>query len=310
MRSLRIHSGILPVDWTFGFRLLRGVAACLAAMLAVLRVANAGSAETARDHRSNRFTNAELVRPERLPNEMSRAEIYSVKLSPKPRAILVLCPGCNESGKSMVEDPVWQSFARQNNLGLIGTSYQSDMAILADWRGYHIASQGSGQVLIDGVRKVYGEDLPLLMYGVSSGALFICQFVDWKPERVLGWSAYAGGWGGDQRKQKTPPGIIACGEYDGSRYGAMLSYFKQGRAFGKPWIWLSLPKTDHEFSPPVEQFTRSYFVSVLEGKHQGQWADIDREEVVSANEAERSPSITGWLPNAALLSTWRKIHEP
>ena len=246
------------------------------------------------------------------PPDMERAEFYHLKTSWKPRAVLVLCPGCNDSGEEMVREKEWQDFARKHQLGVLGVSFASSMEVLADWRGYHIASQGSGQALLDAVHQIYGKDLPLVLYGFSSGGLFILQFVDWRPERVLSWCAYASGEGGIQNQKIGPPGIVACGEFDAGRYGAMLSYFKIGRAQGKPWLWVSLPKTDHELSIPLEEFTQTYFSSVLSGKSPTLpiWVDIDREEAIGGEQASDIPSISGWLPRRELLVPWKKLHEP
>lgn len=247
------------------------------------------------------------------PPDMTRADFYSLSTAVHPRGILVLCPGCNDNGKEMIEEPAWQEFARKQKLGLVGVSFASKMEVLADWRGYHIASQGSGQTLLDALQRIYKEELPIYLYGVSSGALFICQFVDWKPARVAGWCAYAAGEGGVQTKlTSAPPGLIACGEYDGSRYGAMLGYFKQGRAMGKPWLWVSLAKTDHVISLPLERFVREYFNGLLTSGKESKplWVDIDRKELDASADEDRIPSVTAWLPKRELLPTWQRIHQP
>jgi hypothetical protein len=248
------------------------------------------------------------------PHEMTRADFYSIRIAAHPRAVLVLCPGCNSSGEEMIKEAAWQKFARQHNLGVLGLYYVSDMEVLNEHRGYHFAPQGSGQVLLDAVHKIYGEDLPLVLYGVSSGAFFACQFADWRPDRVFTWCAYASGDAGEQTKLSSfPPGLIACGEYDGGRYGAMLSNFNLVRSMGKRWLLVSLPKTGHEVSPPLEDFVREYFSSVLTAPAKTAddcWLDVDCEEAVSITQAEEIPSITDWLPRRQLLTTWQRIHEP
>ncbi|MDR3404224.1 MAG: hypothetical protein P4L99_17125 [Chthoniobacter sp.] len=246
------------------------------------------------------------------PQGLLRADFYWIKTVAHPRAVVVLCPGRNDSGEEMVKEKEWQAFARRNDLGLVGISFASKMQVLAEWHGYHIASEGSGQALLEAVHRIYGRDLPLYLYGVSSGALFICQFVNWRPERVAGWCSYAAGEGGVQtRLSSCPPGIIACGEYDGSRYGAMLSYFKEGRAMGKPWLWVSLARTEHVISPPLEDFVRDYFAALMTtGKEQDCWVDVDRKEPASTADVEKIPSITAWLPQRKLLAEWQRIHEP
>jgi dienelactone hydrolase len=148
-----------------------------------------------------------------------------------------------------------------------------------------------------------------LLYGFSAGGMFTNQFVDWRPGRVAAWCACAGE-DEEQSAEPSPPGIIACGEYDGSHYGADLSYFKKGRALGKPWLWISVPKTDHQPTARVEAFTRQYFKAVLDGKQQACWIDIDYKTQITFEEAARIPSISAWLPNRQLFQEWSNIHQP
>jgi pimeloyl-ACP methyl ester carboxylesterase len=172
------------------------------------------------------------------PPYVTRSDFYSVHTIDSPRAVLVLCPGMNGNGGDWIRQPDWQSFARLHQLGLVGLSFASNPADRD--HGYHYVRQGSGQALLNGIRKIYGRDLPLLLFGFSRGAVFACRFADWQPQRLLAWCAYSPGEGDEQSSHRSaPPGLIACGE-DDSNYGWALSYFKRGRAQGKPWLWLSL----------------------------------------------------------------------
>jgi len=132
---------------------------------------------------------------------------------------------------------------------------------------------------LDGIRKIYGGKKPLLLYGLN------------------------------------PPGIVACGDYD-EHYGASLIYFKQGRALGKPWLWISLPKIGHAVPPPLEEFVREYFAKILKlGGHlnpqkDGIWLDIDQKTEAEPNTVIKMPSVTAWLPDKKLLHDWMDIHEP
>ncbi|MDD2710435.1 MAG: hypothetical protein PHV34_20845, partial [Verrucomicrobiae bacterium] len=196
------------------------------------------------------------------PRDMDRAEVYAVRTVESPENVLVLCPGCNGSGERLVCSSVWQKFARENRLGLMGISFASPSKFhTADsGRGYYHASQGSGQTLLDAIDRIYGKDLPVLLYGVSGGAHFTSRFEEWKPERVRAWCAYSAAWWDEPKKNPaSPPGIVGCGDYDASRYGVSLIYFKQGRALGKPWLWVSLPKIGHASTGPFEEFVRAWF---------------------------------------------------
>lgn len=253
-------------------------------------------------------------------SNMDRADLYYEISVDNPHAVLVLAPGCNGKGESLIRSPVWHQFAKRNHLGLVGLSFKSPEKALHDGTGYYYALKGSGEKLLEGIRKTYGKDLPLLLYGFSGGAHFTSRFEEWAPFRVVAWCADSAGWW-DMPKSAgiSPPGIVACGEND-PRYGASLSYFKQGRAAGKPWLWVSLPKIGHQASPALEEFVRKYFEAILArtatlnssalSPTNGIWVDIDTKKVLSLLEAEALPSESGWIPSQALVDDWRKIHEP
>lgn len=241
------------------------------------------------------------------PDNMTRADLYYWEGNMKPRAVLVLSPGCNGNGRGLVQQEGWQAYARSHDLGLVGLSFASPMGSLGDGTGYYYASCGSGEILLKGIRKIYGKDLPLLLYGFSGGAHFTSRFVEWSPERVISWCAYSAAWWDEPLKQEAmPPGIVACGEQD-PRLGASLVYFKQGRAVGKPWLWVELAGIGHSGSRELDGFVRDYFAMVLERADDALWVDIDRENVVETAEATREPSISGWLPSAKLLKGWRGV---
>jgi len=250
------------------------------------------------------------------PN-MTRAELQYVKTVSNPRAVLVLCPGVNGSGEGLIRENAWREFARQNKLGLVGLSFAAPEPAIHDGTGYYYASKGSGDKLLEGIEKIYHRKLPILLYGFSGGAHFTSRFEEWMPQRVIAWCADSAAWWDiPVRSESEPPGIVACGDKD-ERYGASLTYFKQGRAAGKPWLWVSLANLDHATSPKLEEFVRSYFATVLnagaENQQTGatpQIVDIDRKTVVAASEAQAIPSITGWLPSDKLFHDWCAIHEP
>lgn len=251
----------------------------------------------------------ETLRLDPAPN-MTRADLQFVKTVSAPRAVLVLCPGCNGSGEDLVGSRKWNEFAKQHNLGLVGLSFASPIAAIHEEAGYYHVSNGSGEKLLEGIRKIYGRDLPLLLYGTSGGAHFTSRFEQWKPERVMTWCAYSAGWWDKPRPNSVaPPGIVACGEEDG-RYGASMIYFKQGRATGNPWLWVSLPKTGHTGSADLDNFVRSYFAVILSPQTtKPVWLDLDREEVIPSGE-DIHPALIGWLPAEKLVDQWRNIHEP
>ena len=246
---------------------------------------------------------------------MMKAALFYLKPTSQPSTALILSPGSNGNGESFIRSPVLQQFAERNHLGLVGLSFASPENALHDGTGYYYVSKGSGDKLLEGIRKIYGRDLPLLLYGFSGGAHFTSRFEEWAPSRVIAWCAdSAGWWDVPQPSAISPPGIVACGEND-PRYGATLTYFKQGRSVGKPWLWVSLPKLGHQPSPALEEFARKYFEAVLKrggssALSGGVWVDVDTKKVITESEAMAVPSESGWLPDPSLTKDWRKIHDP
>jgi|GEM_PF-478321 len=245
--------------------------------------------------------------------ELVHADIYVWRGDLAPSKVLVLAPGCNGNGEGLIKQKVWQDFARKNDLGLVGLSFASDMKFINSDRGYYVMSSGSGQLLLDGIRQAYHrDDLSLLFYGFSGGAHFTGGFVEWKPERVFAWCAYSAGWWSEPKRSAVmPPGVVVCGDED-ERLGASLIFFKQGRALGKPWLWIGVPNDGHSPKREVEDFVRDYFEVLLrrlrDPSRDGVWVDVDQKSVVDVKK--EPPSLTGWLPEAGLLEKWRKVHQP
>ena len=243
--------------------------------------------------------------------DMQQADLYSLDFEKHPVAVLVLCPGVNGNGEDWVKDPRWQAFAHEHHLGLIGLSFASEGERLRQNRGYYEVSQGSGQLLLDGIHQIYGRDMNLVLYGFSGGAHFVSQFAEWHPENVRVWCAYSAEWWKiPVKSSSSPPGLIVCGEQD-ERYGASLLYFEQGRAIGKRWLWLSAGPTAHSIYPPAENFIRDYFAAELSGstKRQGQWIDLDFKTKADQRTLQNQPTLTGWLPDPALMNSWKDIQE-
>ncbi len=259
-----------------------------------------------------RSENVEQISLPIIP-DLQRADLYVLKLVQHPTAILVLSPGYDENGKDWIQDPLWQKFARELNLDLVGLSFASDGEVLKKGRGYYYPSQGSGQLLLDGINREFDPETPLLLYGFSGGAHFTSGFAEWKPSRVIGWCAYSAEWWEKPVPNANgPPGLVACGE-DDERLGASLIYFKQGRALEKPWLWLCAPHTGHSIYPPAEDFIRNYFAALLKkgtSVATGEWVDIDQKTEAESNVIKGQPSLTGWLPDRELMSQWQETHQP
>ncbi len=241
--------------------------------------------------------------------ELNRSDIWFAKTVTTPRAILVLCPGMNGSAEAMVRDKTWQDFAIRNKLGLAGLFFASDPKVLFDGRGYTFPEQGSGDLLLKCLREKYGRDLPLLLYGFSSGAYFTELFVAWKPDCVLAWCAHATGHFAET-PGKWPPGIVSCGQLDTQRYGSALMHFKRGRKAGGPLLWIGLRDAGHQWPRELHDFVREYFATLLYAPPSSVWVDVDSEKLISDAQASREPSLSGWLPSRNLEKPWKTLNEP
>lgn len=195
---------------------------------------------------------------------MTRAELWHLPPSGKERGVLVLCPGYNGSGRSLVNDREWRKYAADENLGLIGLSFASEESDLQDGTGYYYASRGSGQLLLDGVQTIYGRPLPLFLHGFSGGGHFSARLMAWKPEAVAAWCALGVGWWDPPEPGRSyPPGIIACGVED-ERLEASHEFFRRGSELGLPWEWRPLAGWGHAMNPQLDAAVREFFRTQLQ----------------------------------------------
>lgn len=245
-----------------------------------------------------------------LPPHLDRADLYVLKPRTEFRAILVLCPGLNGNGKALVESAKWQEFAEQNDLAICGLSFSSSLEDIEERIGYLHPGNGAGEAFVAGLRKAFGRDYPLLLFGFSGGAQFTARFAEWKPTTVLAWCAYAAGsWDKPSELKNTPPGIVACGEND-PRYGAALGYFLQGRAVGRHWAWVSLADTGHQMNAKLDDFVRAFFRQAIHPLSHPEWRDVDLKTVLTDDEVSKQPTLACWLPSHEIAQAWQKIHQP
>ena len=231
-------------------------------------------------------------------------------------AVLVLCPGMNSDGAHFLEEEPWMDFADTYNLGVIAINFSSDPEKMysAEHAGYYWPEQGSGDALLQAVNQTYGKELPLLIYGFSGGAQFTSRFAEWIPSRITVWAAYSAQfWDAPvaDSSKACPPGIVACGEYDNSRWFPSFSYFYKGRELGKPWTWVSISETGHHRKGSFEQFVRNYFAAILStARSAGAYVDIDTEQSSGAElTADEQAELYTWLPGEHLLEEWQALHK-
>ena len=242
---------------------------------------------------------------------LTRADIYVTPAPGASAGTLILCPGHNGNGEDMIDDPEWSDFAKKLNLNLVGLSFASNDD--TQDRGYFWAETGSGKVLLDGLKRAFGDkQLPLLIYGFSRGAQFTYSFSSWKPELVLAWCAYsATEFEPSQIQLPRAKGIIACGDEDEPNYSSSTFQFLKGRSMARPWTWVSIAHTGHERSPALEAFARAYFTSILlNPARSGLWLDVDTETPTAPAELEEHPTLAAWLPDENVAQIWKDLHQP
>ena len=123
-------------------------------------------------------------------NAKDRFCFAKIQVTNNESAVLMLTPGMNTDGAFFLKEAPWMDFAKRNNLGVIALNY-SEEDLYQNHKGYYRPGQGSGQALLDEIKRVYGKDLPIVLYGFSGGAQFVSRFVDWRPDRIIAWCAYS-----------------------------------------------------------------------------------------------------------------------
>ena len=68
----------------------------------------------------------------------------------------MLAPGMNTDGAFFLKEAPWMDFAKRNNLGVIALNYSSsEEDLYQNRKGYYRTEQGSGQALLDEIKRVY-----------------------------------------------------------------------------------------------------------------------------------------------------------
>lgn len=249
----------------------------------------------------------------------SRFAFSSVKPTGKEAAVLVLAPGQNMDGSFFLDEPKWAAFARKNNLGLMALNYSSDIESLYGEKknGYFYAEHGSGQALLDEIRRVYGKDLPVIIFGFSGGAQFTASFVNWAPERILAWCAYSFPMTPDYPERGTNArGIVSCGELDSKMWFPSYAFFYKGRIAGKNLIWTNLKNTDHARSEAFEDFVRAFFREELDIFTKAKdapndvWVDVYMPEKPAKHTENGESPLLSPFRTERLLEMWKEIHTP
>lgn len=240
-------------------------------------------------------------------------------------AVLVLAPGMNMDGSFFLNEKHWIEFAKNNNLGLIALNYKSNPVDMysGERKGYYFPKEsGSGKALLDEIKRLYGKDLPIIIYGFSGGAQFTGRFIDFAPDRIISWSAYSAQFWDNPKDLKeggtSARGIVACGDLDGSRWQPSFAFFYRGREQGKKWIWVGRKNTEHVRSAKLESFIRKFFEKELDlyikqikqDEKTELYADISTLKQISIEEEEISMGLSCPFRDKEIYDIWKEIHAP
>src|SRR5579863_6551777 len=173
------------------------------------------------------------------------------------RALVVLVPGSNGEGRTMVDDPFWQAFAVKHRLGLVGchlTDKPHDQSFIEE---YVDVAKGSGQALLDsiaalGARAGHPEIAmaPVMLWGMSAGGEFDYEFAVWKPDRVIAFIVNKGNiyyTALAPAATRRVPALLFTGEKDlDFRIDTVNGIFAVNRRGGALWALTAEPGIGHE----------------------------------------------------------------
>jgi uncharacterized protein (TIGR03435 family) len=246
---------------------------------------------------------------------------WSPGYSQSIRGIVVLVPGANQDGRSMLDDAAWQNFAQEHRLALV-----SCFILGSD------PTDGSGDALERAIATFAAQSAhpelphaPLLMYGESAGGQFNYNFAFWKPTRVLAFIANKGGIYNDESPDPRAyaiPGLFFIGMNDTkSRIDTITKIWADGRRQGALWALAPQPNSAHEFSK-TPAIARTFFRAVLDSRLPNPTTAVDGARMKPMNESqgwigdltthEIRPAASdvpamdsAWLPNQAIATAWR-----
>ncbi|MCP4219646.1 MAG: hypothetical protein GY765_33750, partial [bacterium] len=211
------------------------------------------------------------------------------------RGFLILLPGHNQDGTSLVDVPQWQEFARLERLALVGVFFQDEPDSYWTPKAYKYAEYGSGEALFsaienfcDSIGKPGKSQLPFVLWGHSAGGVFSYYFTSHYPERVVCFAALrSGGYYQDPvRETNKVPSLIVAGERDESWIReAIIDLFNAKRSEGGLWCRAVEPDIGHDIGHS-DKLVMPFYHAVLAQRLPG--------EITSAAEMKEAVEETGW----------------
>jgi dienelactone hydrolase len=249
--------------------------------------------------------------------------------SGKVRAVLVLTTGSNGDGRPMVDDAAWQSFARKNNVALVGCQITDKPHEQNFIEQYADVSKGSGQALLTALEKLAATskhpeiaNAPLLMWGMSAGGEFNYEFTAWKPERVLAFVANKGGiyyTALASQAARNVPGILFTGGNDLEfRTNTINGLFAVNRRAGALWALAEEPGVAHVIGRSKDMGA-IFFEEMLALRLDDQGAlksisersgfigDLKAKTFQPMGNANAPNYPTAWLPSQKVARAWQAL---
>lgn len=246
------------------------------------------------------------------------------------RAVVVLVPGSNGDGRAMVADSMWQAFATQNRVALLGVRFTDKPHEQSFIEEYIDVGKGSGQTLLDALgtlatRANHAElaTAPLFMWGMSAGGQFNYEFVAWKPERVAAFVVNKGGIYYSALLSKSArevPGLLFIGGKDLEfRTNTIVGLFAVNRRGGALWALTEEPSAGHAVARSKEMGA-IFFEDVLalrlpEGsaslkplaEKDGFIGDLKARTFAPLGDAKAPGFPTAWLPTLRTAKAWQSV---
>ena len=250
-----------------------------------------------------------------VPTEDVSKACFDILKPQKPRAVLVLVPGVNDSGSGFLEETSWKRFVSERSWALVGATFVSPVDILKWNGGYYNPAEESGRMLLDSLSRQGLGRLPIYIYGFSGGARFAARFADAFPSSVAAFATLGMGDIPEPTASKGPNGIVACGAED-PRLGASLSWFKDARSKGWNLTWAEVRGLGHARNSTVEDFVRQWFdEESRRAVRGGVGVTVSNLDGKPADD-QTARAISSWFPSKAVSNLWkgrffaRKVERP
>lgn len=247
------------------------------------------------------------------------------------RGTVVLVPGSNGDGRSMVADTVWQAFARAHRFALVGCQFTDRPHEQAFIEEYVDVGRGSGQALLDAISALGGRAdhpelaaAPLFLWGMSAGGQFAWEFAAWKPERVIAFIVNKGGiyyTALTPRPTRAVPALLFVGGKDlDSRTSTITGLFALNRRGGALWALTEEPDAGHivgqsrdlaalffEDVLPLRQDPSAPAVLKPIAEASGFYGDIREKTVRSVGDSRPPATPHVWLPTERSARAWLAV---